>query len=123
MAVTGGGVVRQRLVDRALVDQMVLSSDAFQIYLAFSLAFGGAVAACGCALIGGVLHPIPFYIATAVLGTATILMGLVAFVESKKRRSVRLGLDGATTELAFNLEIGIPQSTPSTSGFTVTTVT
>ena len=120
MAVTGGGVVRQRLVDRALVDQMVLSSDAFQIYLAFALAFGAAEVACGSALVGGVLRPVPFYIATAVLGTATVIMGFVAWIESRKRAGIRKGMDDATTEVSFNFDLGVPQSAPSTSGFNIT---
>ena len=119
--VTGGGTIRHRTVDRAVVDQMIHASDKFQVYLAIEVGLLGAVAGVAITLTAGVTHPTGLYSALGIGGTLSILMGILTGLEWVAVRKQRALLDEASSELSFTVTVGESPATPSASGFDPTT--
>lgn len=97
----GKGTFTRRSVDRYLVDQMIHASDNCQTYLAGTLFFAGGFVGVAVALAGGAEHPGVLYAMAGIFGVVTLLGLLVTKHEFKGARTVRDGLDAATSDLSI----------------------
>jgi hypothetical protein len=90
------GQVDLRYVLRSRVDEYVHASDGFLIWLAVTLAAGGASAATGVALAVGVTHPVVLYILLSIFICLCVAFGVVTVRDGLRVHRIREQLDRDT---------------------------